>query len=204
VNGAGVSTATNTVTATTTTAPAPTWAFRDIGAVGVAGSNNSIGNTIAISGSGSDIWDRADAFRFVYRAWTGDGVVEAHITSMDNTSEWAKAGVMIRETLDANAKNAFLCLTPSSHGALAQSRQSAGEITNQTQGPFANAPYWVRLVRTGNDFHRYFSADGVNWIDHGYYVIPMATTVYFGFAVTSHDNARLNTAVFSDPFVGTR
>jgi regulation of enolase protein 1 (concanavalin A-like superfamily) len=203
LNAMGATPASNIVSVITPP-PASTWAFQDIGAVGVAGSNNSSGSTITISGSGSDIWDKTDAFRFVYRTWTGDGVVEARVMSMDNTNEWAKAGVMIRETLDANAKNAFLCVTPGSHGTLAQVRSSTGEQTGQQPGPFANAPYWVRLVRSGDNIHRYFSADGVNWIDHGYYIISMATTVYFGFAVTSHDNTRLNTAVFSDPFVGTR
>jgi hypothetical protein len=204
INGVGPSNfAFPNATATTPTST-PAWSFRDIGAVGIAGSNSSGTNTITISASGSDIWDRADAFRFVYRAWTGDGVVEARVASMDNTNDWAKAGVMIRESLDANSRNVFLGLTPSYHGALAQARSNTGDLTSETPGPAVNAPYWVRLVRSGSSFYRYFSTDGVNWTNHGFYIITMNTTVFFGFAVTSHDNSRLNTAVFSDPFIGTR
>ena len=56
-------------------------------------------------GSGSDIWERADGFRFVYRALTGDGTVEAQVASLQNTNGWAKAGVMIRESLAAGSSS---------------------------------------------------------------------------------------------------
>jgi regulation of enolase protein 1 (concanavalin A-like superfamily) len=181
--------------------PETTWSFGDIGAVGLAGSNSSSGNTITISGAGDDIWGRADAFRYVYRSLSGDGMVEARVTSVQNTHLWAKAGVMIRESLEPGARNAFALLTPSYHGVVAQARFATGGETTSSAGPIRNAPYWVRLTRTGTTFTAASSPDGVTWSNYATYTIAMGTTAYFGFAVTSHDAARLNTAVFEDPFV---
>src|SRR3954467_15990467 len=49
------------------------WQAQDIGAVGSPGSSLYAAGLYAASGSGSDIWDGADAFRFIYRSLTGDG-----------------------------------------------------------------------------------------------------------------------------------
>lgn len=186
-----------TPAATTTTA----WSFADIGTVGLAGSNTSGGNTITISGSGADIWDTADSFRFVYRPLYGDGVVEAKVNSLTDTHAWAKAGVMIRQSLEPGARNVFAFLTPA-NGVSAQARLSTATTTSFTPGPWwVRAPYWVRLVRSGSRITGYASPDGVAWTQIAAYDVPMTVTVYAGFAVTSHDNTKLNTAVFADPFV---
>lgn len=181
--------------------PPASWDFGDIGGVGIAGSNSSSGNQITIRGSGADIWGPADAFRFVHRAVTGDGVVEARVVSLQNTHGWAKAGVMIRESLAANARNAFAFVTPGHHGVVAQARSTTGGETVSTAGPARNAPYWVRLTRTGNTITAASSPDGVTWTNYAAYTLSLGATAYFGFAVTSHDNTQLNTAVFEDPFV---
>ena len=196
------------VTADTSEPPPPppesTWAFGDIGAVGRAGANSSSGNTISISGSGADVWGAADAFRFVYRSLSGDGSVEAQITSMQETNGWAKAGVMIRESLDPGARNAFAFATPTFHGLNAQARTAPGGGTDSAAGPLRNAPVWVRLTRAGSTFTAASSTDGTGWTDFATFTIPMGATAYFGFAVTAHDTAQLNTAVFTDPSVSER
>lgn len=200
--GSASSAYSNTATLTTPSTPTPgTWQFGDIGAVGVAGSNSASGNTITVSASGSDIWDGADAFRFVYRSLTGDGTVEARVTSLGYTHGWAKAGVMIRESLAPNARNAFAFVTPVHHGIVAQSRDATGGPTTHQPGPSANAPYWVRLTRSGNTFTAAASPDGTSWTTFATYTIPMGATAYFGFALTSHDNSQLTTATFADPSV---
>ena len=55
-----------------------------------------------------------DAFHFVYQSLTGDGTIIARMASITNTNSWAKAGVMIRENLDANARHAMVVVTPRS------------------------------------------------------------------------------------------
>lgn len=169
--------------------------------MGVPGSDDASGNTLTVRGSGNDIWDTADGFRFLYRTVTGDCLIEAQVTSVTNTNSWAKAGVMIRESVAANAANVFVLVTPSS-GVGVQQRPTTGAQTTFTSGPWgATAPYWVRLRRTGNTFIASVSADGTTWTTLATYTATMGATVQVGFAVTSHDNAQLSTAVFTDPFI---
>ena len=82
----------------TSSLPAP-WIDTDIGAVGIGGTASFSGGTFSISGSGADIWGTADAFHFAYQSLTGDGQVIARVSSVANVNSWAKAGVMIRESL---------------------------------------------------------------------------------------------------------
>ena len=73
----------------------------------------------------------------------------ARIDSLVMTSGWAKAGVMIRETLDAGSKHAAVVLTPS-NGVSFPYRLFTGDISYQVNTAGLTAPYWVRLTRTDN------------------------------------------------------
>src|SRR5262249_42611021 len=74
-----------------------------------------------VKGGGHDIWDSADDFHFVYQPLNGNGQVIARVTGVQNTDQWAKAGVMIRETLDASSRHMYMALTPG-NGAAFQGR----------------------------------------------------------------------------------
>lgn len=63
----------------------------------------------ALSNRGSlgwDIWASSDAFRDAYQTLTGDGEIVARTASQQNTNAWATAGVIIRESLAAQARHA--------------------------------------------------------------------------------------------------
>ncbi len=126
---------------------------------------------------------------------TGDGVIIARVASVSNTSSWAKAGVMIRETLDASSRQALM-LVSYSKGLAFQRRAATGGTSVSTAGALVAAPYWVKLERIGNTFNAYASADGATWTLVGTDSIPMAPTVYVGLAVSSHVAGTLATATF--------
>ena len=71
-----------------------------------------------------------------------------------------------------------------------------------TPGCFCLAPRWVRLVRQGDSFSGYESADGSEWRLVGTETIAMAPTVYVGLAVTSHNVFATSAATFTDVTVG--
>lgn len=173
------------------------WFNQDIGAVGKAGSAayDWATNLFTISGAGADIWGTADAFQYAYESMTGDGVIIARVASVSNTSSWAKAGVMIRETLDASSRQALM-LVSYSKGLAFQRRAATGGTSVSTAGALVAAPYWVKLERIGNTFNAYASADGATWTLVGTDSIPMAPTVYVGLAVSSHVAGTLATATF--------
>jgi regulation of enolase protein 1 (concanavalin A-like superfamily) len=186
------------VTVSAATPPPSNWSNGDVGAVTATGSDTINGGTFTVTGSGADIYNSADSFQFVYQAFTGDGSITARVVSQTNTNAWAKAGVMFRETLAAGSANAFVPLTPS-NGVVFQGRPATGSAsTTFTYGPIVAAPYWVRLVRAGNTFSAYASADGTNWSSLGQTTISMAAQIYVGLAVSSHHSGTLGTAVFDN------
>jgi hypothetical protein len=181
--------------ATGTTLPPP-WRDADVGAVGHTGSASFAGGTFSISASGTDIWGTADAFHFVYQPLVGDGQITARVTAESATNAWTKAGVMIRESLAANARHAVMVLTPG-HGAAFQRRVTVGGASAHTVGPSVSAPYWVRVARAGNTLTGSVSADGMTWTTVGTATIALPSSVLMGMALTAHDNTNVATASFS-------
>ncbi len=176
--------------------PAP-WTSTDIGSVGTGGSATASGDSFNVQGSGTDIWSTADSFQYAYQPLTGDGQIFARVDSQSGTNAWAKAGVMIRETLDPGSPNVLLSLTPG-NGLSFQWRSAAAQISNYRAGPAVTAPYWVKLVRAGDVITGYASPDGQTWTQVNNVTLPMTASVYIGLAVVSHDNTTLDSAKFSN------
>ncbi len=155
---------------------------------------------VIMSAIGTDIWNTTDQFRYAYKSLSGDGSVTVRVDSLVRSNEWAKAGVMIRETLEPGSKHAFMCVTPD-HGTTFQRRPVAGQDSASTDVGGSAAPRWVRLTRTGNVFTAHDSMDGVTWTEAAVspaLEIQMAANVYIGLAVTSHDAAIVTAAEFSN------
>lgn len=176
---------------------APGWTSEDIGSP-LAGSTcyESVKKRFTVKASGVDVWDYSDQFRFNDTALVGNGQIIARVASFNATNPWAKAGVMIRENTNANSQNVFVTVTPG-NGVTFQYRTPAGNYSSYTRGAAtASAPYWIKLVRSGNQFTGYSSSNGINWDSVSTVNIEMNTTVRIGLAVTNHDNSQLATAVF--------
>lgn len=100
-----------------------TWYNTDIGSVAATGNAVSTGaDSFEIQASGSDIWGSADECHFAYQRLDGDGEITARVDSLQLTHDWAKAGVMIRETLAANSANVMSYIS-ASYGTRAQIRR---------------------------------------------------------------------------------
>jgi len=176
----------------------PPWQWQDIGSPGVAGSTSYSNGVFALAGSGADIWGTADAFRFAYVTATGNCTIVARVAAVQNIDGWSKAGIMIRSGLTANAANALMAVTPG-NGVTWQTRASAGGTTGNSATTGLSAPYWVKLVRSGNTFTGYRSVNGVTWTQQGTATtITMGTTVYVGLALTSHNNSAAGAAAFDN------
>jgi hypothetical protein len=163
--------------------------------------------TYTMTASGADIWDIGtagdyhDEFHFAYKMLNGAGSIVARVESVENTNGWAKAGVMIRETLDGGSPHAFACVTPE-NGVAFQGRPSSGAASFNTAQSGIEAPHWVRLERDlAGNFTVSHSTNGSAWDPVANAVpenIQMAANVYVGLALTSHDAALTCQAVFSN------
>lgn len=166
--------------------------------------------SFTLSGIGSDVWSNYDRFRYACRRLTGDGSITARVDSMVNTDEWAKYGVMIRESLVPGSAHAFMLITPGDRRAF-ENRPSNGTGFCKSSHGYRKGinPFWVRLERRGNQFTGYYSADGTEWIrqseTEGYqdYLSPnpqtitMPGSVYIGLGACSHDANEVGSATFS-------
>ena len=82
------------------------WSDGDIGSTGVAGSATYSNGTFTLQGAGAQIYGTTDAFHFAYQSLSGDGTIVARVVSFQGGSSNREVGVMIRETLGAQAANA--------------------------------------------------------------------------------------------------
>jgi hypothetical protein len=165
---------------------------------------------LTMSGTGTDIWVGGDEFRYAYKRLDGDGVIMAKVESLGHTDSWAKAGVMIRASLDPGAPYAFMLVTPDGLRAF-QNRTANASMTGHSahSGSMLSMPTWLKLEREGDQFTAYHSTDGVNWTlqsptdntgpdpSPNPQTIPMPPYVYVGLAVTSHVAGAVTTATFS-------
>jgi len=183
-----------------TTAP-PTLSLtgRDIGSPGLSGSNSVSGGVHTVTASGTDIWGTSDKFRLVSQTFTGDGEMIVRVTSQTNTNGWAKAGIMFRESLNANSRHVMMVLTPSNGIAFQYRAATGGSSSHISGGASSAAPNnWLRLVRRGNVFTGYRSSDGHNWTQVGTATVSMAAAANAGLCVTSHNNSSRSTAKFDN------
>jgi len=160
--------------------------------------------TYTMTASGTDIWNNADEFHYAFKTLTGVGSIQAQVLSVDNTDPWAKAGVMIRETLEPGSKFAAVYITPTNadgtatNGCRFQGRTDTdGAATSDTtvatdEQTAITAPYWIKLERDfASNFRGYYSSDGVTWQPMSWnpHTITMTSDSYIGLAVTSHNAA---------------
>jgi len=162
--------------------------------------------TYTMTGSGTDIWGTADEFQYAFKMLTGVGTIQARVLSIDNTDPWAKAGVMIRDTLEPGSKFAGVYITPG-NGCRFQARTETDvDATSDTSvvtpaQTAITAPYWVKIERDiAGNFRGYYSANGTTWqaMSWNPQNITMSSNVYIGLAVTSHNAAATCEAGFSN------
>lgn len=175
------------------------WTSAAVGLVGIPGyvNYNASNNRYIVAGSGDDIWNSSDSFHYLYQKLTGDGSITVRVESQDNTDTHAKAGIMIRESLDGGSKNAMLEVKPGNTTHF-QYRTAKDGGSNSVTGPSGSTWRWLRLTRTGNSIKAEVSTNGSSWTTVGTQTVTMGATVYVGMATTSHNNLRLNSAVFSN------
>jgi len=177
--------------------PCYPWLSSDIGNLSLPGNFSCQSGSVIIKASGTDIWNTADGFRYAYQYVNGDCEMIARIDSFEATNEWAKAGIMVRESLRSNSKMATICMALR-NGICVQHRL---ETSNSAEGLDPKSgitpPYWIRLNRTADSCIYHTSANGKEWKRIGAVNLPMKKDYYIGFALSSHNNSEMGKVVFS-------
>jgi hypothetical protein len=171
---------------------------QDVGSTVGLGASSYSDPTYTLSVGMGDIGGSSDTFQFMYLPMTGNGRLTARVASQTDTDASAQAGVMFRETLDATSSYAMMDVTKSNGGQFVY-RDGAGSAAIVSANGTPPGPYWVRLTRVGDLFTAERSADGVTWIGVEQRTITMASTLYVGLAVSTHNaSGSLGTATFDN------
>jgi ABC-type transport system involved in multi-copper enzyme maturation permease subunit len=181
----------------------------------VLGMFAAVGLTLALSlltaaGSGTDLNDHPDelgpigpdgqrvkdALTFVHQPLTGDGSITARVAELTGekgfSHEWAKAGIMLKESTQPGSRYAAMMVTPG-HGVRLQAN-----YTTDLAGSDSTTPRWLRLTRTGGTITGYESADGFAWSEVGTVDLgELPSTVEVGMFATSPDRVEVETSVGS-------
>ena len=121
-----------------------------------------------------------------------------------NTDPWAKAGVMIRESLAADSKHADAIVSPGKGFAMQYRDTTGGASVNAVQKS-GTAPIWLRIRRSENYsptnpdmFDASYSTDRLIWRLLGSVSFNTTHDGYIGIAVTSHKEGTETTAVIDE------
>ncbi len=163
----------------------------------LAGSAAYASSQFTLSGAGSDIWSTSDQFSYVSQDATGDSDMSLRVDSQTNTNEWAKGGIMYRESTAAGSAFVMFVITPS-HGIELQYRATTnGSAANVNLGSYT-LPQYLKLTRVGNTFAAYKSSDGSSWgTALGSTSVTMSSGIKMGMAVTSHNVAASSPVIYS-------
>jgi subtilisin family serine protease/regulation of enolase protein 1 (concanavalin A-like superfamily) len=180
--------------------PSP-WASSEVGATGQTGAASFANGVFTVKGAGADVWGAADSFQYVHQAVSGDLSLVARITSQQSSSTFAKAGLMLRESLSSSAANVTLDMRPSGDFEfMTRSADGAAETFVATAN--LSLPAWVRLARSGSSVTASVSPDGSTWSDVG--TTTFATSSAFaGLIVCSHDTSAMDTTTFDNVSIAT-
>jgi hypothetical protein len=149
-----------------------------------SGSIDYYGNTYSLNFQGNGDWwynsDTGGVFAWVLSD-KNDYEITTKITNFDrnNSVEWTRAGIGIRQSLNLNSKNAAIFLTKE-HGIYFQSRRTTGGTTSGIEVSNIVEPVWLKLTKTGTTFTGSYSLNGIDWIQVGTRSITMSSPFYVG------------------------
>jgi hypothetical protein len=156
--------------------------------------------SISAAGNGIPSTGTPDDFYFLNTTVTGNVTITARCVSVQaiNGSN-SRAGVMIRNSLAADAVEAFCGINSAGSGRWIYRATAATNSANSQAA--AGFPYWVRLIRSGSTFTAQFAPDssgapGTFTTAGTPQTLTMGSSVFVGLAATSGSTTTLGTAVF--------
>ena len=171
----------------------------DIGNPGKRGSTtlNPSPGVWTVAGGGADIYGARDQFHFVSQEFAGDGTFIAKVSAVEKTNDYAKAGLMLRDSMQPDSAYAFVFTGPTTIGF--EFRTAAGRHTSHMPYAPGRVPVWLKLVRRGGVVTAWHGPDGQRWMPLGKSLtLPLTTSAHAGLAVTAHNDATLNHSTFEN------
>jgi len=182
--------------------------FTDINNLDLGRVAQSSAGSWDVTSSGSDIWGSSDSFRFVNYTVSGDVTIEMKVNAFEGDPahngylySWAKAGLMMRDTMGNNAMHYSLFVT-GTQGLANQWRECTGCNSGHSRThPDNPRPVWLQVKKVGNVFTSYFKYDeeGAVWTQFGATkTMDFGSEISVGIAVTSNSWGKVVTLSGTD------
>jgi TolB protein len=172
----------------------------DVGAPPIKGSAEFDASTgeYKITGSGTDIWGKADQFHYVWREMSGNFAVTATAKFLTDGIAHRKAVIMLRKSLDADSPFVHLAIHGDGAPTL-QFRNTKAANANTVDFPIEGPGTWkLKLVRQGTTLTVWIAKDGAPLREVGNTINQLGSPVLVGLGVSSHTQEAVNTVLFSD------
>jgi Tol biopolymer transport system component len=172
----------------------------DVGGPRRAGSTtfDSAQRSYAISGGGANMWFTNDALHFVWKKVSGDVTLAAEINFQGQGGDpHRKACLMVRQSLDADSAYADAALHGDGLTSL-QYREAKGALTREIQAS-VSGPRRLRLEKRGKYLSMSIAREGEALRPAGgSFRLLLEEPFYVGLGVCAHNDAALETAVFTN------
>ena len=176
----------------------------DIGALSRPGTAafDAAAGSYTIGSSGANMWFKEDAMHFVWRKVSGDEALAADISFVGTSAQpHRKACLVIRQNLEPGSPYVDVAVHGDGLTSL-QFRDAQDGVTKEIQSNVAS-PKRVRLDKIGDTVYLSVARPGeepqVSGCSHR---LSFTEPFYIGLAVSAHDNAAFETAVFSRVEIG--
>jgi TolB protein len=151
-----------------------------------------------ITGTGADIWGKADQFHYVWREMSGNFAVTATAKFLTEGIGHRKAVIMLRKSLDTDSPFIQLAIhgdgTPS-----VQFRNTKADNTNTVDFPMEGPGTWsLKLVREGATITVWIAKGGAPLRELGHTMSQLGSPILVGLGVSSHTQEATNTVLFSN------
>lgn len=131
-----------------------------------------------VNAAGEEVWDGTDEYGAVYDTTTkadAETVATVKVASQEDTSDWANAGLMIRNDATAagsSAGYALVAATPTYGFFFEWDSNGDGYVDTRADTGEPTYPCWLKLQRSGSTFTGYYSTDGTTWTEIGSADLP--------------------------------
>jgi hypothetical protein len=172
----------------------------DVGAPPLKGSTqfDAVTGQYTITGTGTDIWGRADQFHYLWREMSGDFAVTATTKFLTEGNPHRKAVIMLRKSLDTDSPFVHLAIHGDGTPAV-QFRNTKADNTNTVDFPIEGPGTWkLKLVRQGTAITVWIAKDDGPLRELGHTVNQLGSPILLGLGVSSHSREATNTVLFSD------
>ena len=163
-----------------------------------------VGEELVIDANGVDIFTDNDQYGAIYdpNVQMKDGdTATVKVVSQENTSDYAKAGLMVRNDITAAGESTgySAVMTRPSTYEFEWDSNGDGNIDDATNTGETTYPCYLRLDRNGSTFTSYYSTDGNNWTEIGSSSLPrVAATQDVAMFSTSHSEGTLGRSDFTE------